>query len=243
MNFRRYWDEQAGDWDHAIFNSLREDIDGVILRSLRSAARTHADVLDFGCGVGGYLRVLAQTFDRVHAVDWSAPCVEIAARRARRLDNVTVERSTARSLARLHRAFGCVVAANVVMHPRARVRDALWRSIRRTLKRGGTGLFIVPSLESAAYCEFMRRRVAPRRASSYDFHPRLKRAEAGVVSIEGVPTKHFTGDELDATLALHGFRLMQLLRVRYRWSSEAFTPPASLRARKPWDWLAVTRAI
>lgn len=240
---QRYWDAQAGDWDHAIFNSLREDIDGVIPRALRAAARKHADVLDFGCGVGGYLRALSETFDRVHAVDWSERCVEIAAHRARRLDNVTVERSTARNLARLQRAFGCVVAANVVIHPRARVRDALWRSIRRTLKRGGTGLFIVPSLESAAYCEFMRRRVAPRRASSYDFHPRMKRAEAGVVSIEGVPTRHFTADELEATLALHGFHLTQLLRVRYRWTTEALTPPASLRARKPWDWLAVARAV
>jgi SAM-dependent methyltransferase len=240
---RDYWDRQAGEWDQAIFNSLREDVDGVVRRAIRAAARRHSTVLDFGCGVGGYLPFLSATFENVHAVDWSPQCVELAVHRAGRLPNVTVERSTPSALARLERSVGCVVAANVVIHPAARVRRTLWRSIRRVLKRGGTGIFVVPSLESAAYCEFIRRRVAPRRASSYDFHPRGVRAEAGTVGIEGVPTKHYTGEELDATLALAGFHLTRLAHVRYRWSTESLTPPRSLRARLPWDWLAVARAV
>ena len=239
---RDYWDAQARHWDEEIFNSLAEDRRGVIRRAIRRAARTHDAVLDFGCGIGGYLPLLARSFARVHAVDWSARCVAVARERAASLPNVTVERSTPRALARLRGAFGCVVAANVVIHPATRARDALWRSLRRTLRRGGTAIVVVPSLESAAFCEFIRRRTAPRRASSYDFHPRMRRAEAGVVGIEGVPTKHYTHDELSAVLALSGFQPFRLSRVQYSWSTEHLTPPPRLHADLPWDWLAEARA-
>ncbi len=239
---RDYWDRQADGWHDEIFDSLREDVRGVIRRALRSAAARHEAVLDFGCGIGGYLPFLARTFDRVHAVDWSARCVAKARRRAASLPNVTVEQSTPRTLARLAHRFACVVSANVVIHPNGAVRRRLWRSIRRAVKRGGEGVFVVPSLESAAYCEFMRRLTAPGSASAYDFHPVMRRAEAGTVGIEGVPTKHYTAEEIESTLAMAGFRLAALSRVRYAWTTERITPPSRLRAPLPWDWLAIGRA-
>ena len=240
---RDYWDRQADHWDEEIFDSLREDVRGVIRRAIRAAAARHRAAIDFGCGIGGYLPFLSQVFASVHAIDWSVRCVDRARARADDLPNVTVERNTPRALARLERNFGCVVAANVVIHPDGRVRRPLWQAIRRVVKRGGSGIFVVPSLESAAYCEFVRRRTAPRRAASYDFHPRTRGAEAGTVSIEGVPTKHYTADELRAALALAGFRVSRLCRVGYRWSTEALEPPRRMHARLPWDWLAEARAV
>ncbi len=240
---RDYWDRQADHWDEEIFDSLQEDVRGVIRRALRAAAARHRAAIDFGCGIGGYLDVLSQQFASVHAIDWSPRCVERARVRAQGLANVTVERNTPRALARLERGFGCVVAANVVIHPDGRVRRQLWNAIRRVVKRGGSGVFVVPSLESAAYCEFVRRHTAPRRAASYDFHPVTRTAEAGTVSIEGVPTKHYTADELRAALAVAGFRVARLSRVSYRWSTEALEPPPRMRARLPWDWLAEARAV
>lgn len=240
---RDYWDRQADRWDEQIFNSLREDLRGVIKRAIRAAARRHEAVLDFGCGVGGYLPFLARAFPRVHAIDWSAQCVARARERAAALPNVTVERHTPRALARLRRRFGCVVAANVVIHPDQRVRRRLWRAMRGVLTRGGTGIFVVPSLESAAYCEFVRRQTAPRRASAYDFHPRMRRPEAGTVGIEGVPTKHYTEQELATTLTLDGFAAPRLSRVHYAWATEDLTPPRRARDQLPWDWLAVARAV
>lgn len=240
---REYWDRQAGHWDDEIFDSLREDVHGVIRRALRAAAARHRTVLDFGCGVGGYLRFLSHTFESVHAIDWSPRCVERAQERTRRLPNVAVERNTPRALARLERGFGCVVAANVVIHPDGRVRRPLWNAIRRVVKRGGNGVFVVPALESAMHCELVRRQTAPRRGSAYDFHPGTRAATTGIVSIDGVPTKHYAADELRAVLAAAGFRVLRLSRVRYRWSTEALTPPRRLRARLPWDWLAEARAV
>ncbi len=240
---RDYWDRQADYWDEEIFDSLSEDVRGVIRRAIRAAARRADNVIDFGCGIGGYLPFLSRWFGSVHAIDWSARCVTRARACAADLPNVTVERNTPRALARLARGFGCVVAANVVIHPDGRVRRPLWNAMRRVVKRGGSGVFVVPSLESAAYCEFVRRRTTPRRSTAYDFHPGTPRAEAGTVSIEGVPTKHYTADELRATLALAGFGVSRLSRVNYRWSTEALAPPRRMHARLPWDWLAEARAV
>lgn len=240
---RAYWDRQTDHWDDEIFDSLSENVNGVIRKAILAAGRRHRSAIDFGCGVGGYLALLARTFEQVHAVDWSARCVDQSRRRADGWTNVTVERASPRVLTRLARSFGCVVAANVVIHPDSRVRERLWASIRRMVKRGGTGIFVAPSLESAAYCEFMRRQTAPGRPSAYDFHPRMQRPEAGTVSIQGVPTKHYTGEELAATFALSGFHLTTLARANYRWSSEALVPPRRMNAELPWDWLAVARAV
>lgn len=239
---RDYWDRQADRWEAEIFDSLSEDRTGGIRGTLRRAAAQHAEVLDFGCGVGGYLPFLSRTFKHVHAIDWSARCVVRARERTAGLTNVTLERNTQRALARLEHRFGCVIAANVVIHPRHVVRERLLRSIRRVAKQNATTLVVVPSLESAAYCEFMRRQTVPRRRSSYDFAPKMRAPEAGVVSIEGVPTKHFTSDELTATLSLCGFRLVELLRVNYAWKTEQVWPTRRLRAVLPWDWLAVALA-
>ena len=241
---REYWDRQADRWDDQIFDSLREDLRGVIKRAIRAAARRQHDaVLDFGCGVGGYLPFLSRAFSRVHAIDWSAQCVTHARERAAALANVTVERNTPRALARLRRRFGCVVAANVVIHPDERARRRLWLAMRGVVTRGATGIFVVPSLESAAYCEFVRRQTAPRQPSAYDFHPHMRRPEAGTVGIEGVPTKHYTEQELTATLVLGGFREPRLTRVHYAWATEGLTPPRRVRDQLPWDWLAVARAV
>jgi SAM-dependent methyltransferase len=240
---RDYWDALADHWDEEIFNSLAEDRDGVIRRAIRRAGRRGDSVLDFGCGVGGYLPLLARRFRRVHAVDWSAPCVDVAARRAASLGNVTVERSTPRALARLAGAFDCVIAANVVIHPETRVRRGVWRTLRRVVRRGATAIVVVPSLESAAFCEFIRRRTAPRRGSAYDFHPHMRRPEAGVVGIDGVPTKHHTHEELTAVLTLERFQPFRISRVHYSWTTENLTPPSALRADLPWDWLAEAQAI
>ena len=240
---RDYWDAQADRWDEEIFDSLAEDRKGVIARAIRRAARAHDAVLDFGCGVGGYLPFLARRFARVHAVDWSARCVAAARRRTASLPNVAVERSTPRALERLAGGFGCVVAANVVIHPAQRVRARLWRALRGAVRRGGTAIVVVPSLESAALCEFIRRRTAPRRRSAYDFHPRMRRPEAGVVAIEGVPTKHYVHDELWAVLTLAGFRPFRLSRVHYSWTTENLTPPRRLHGGLPWDWLAEAHAV
>jgi 2-polyprenyl-3-methyl-5-hydroxy-6-metoxy-1,4-benzoquinol methylase len=239
---RDYWDRQVDHWDDDIFNSLREDVHGVIRRAIHRAARRHTSAIDFGCGVGGYLFLLAREFETVHAVDWSPRCVARARERTARLRNVTVERNTPRALKGLERSFGCVVAANVVIHADGRVRRRLWRAIRRVVKRGSSGLFVVPSLESAALCEFFRRHTAPSRSASYDFHPGAGRAEAGTVSIEGVATKHYTEDELRAVLAAARFRVVKISRVRYRWSTEALVPPRRMRTRLPWDWLVEARA-
>lgn len=236
---REYWDQQADDWEGQIFDSLSEDLRGVIRRAIQRAARRSDRVLDFGCGVGGYLSFLSREFREVHAIDWSARCVARARERTRRLGNVTVERNTPRVLRRLEGAFGCVVAANVVIHPNAGVRRRLWLAIRRTARRGATSLFVVPSLESAQYCERVRRRLGLARAAGAND----VRAAAGIVPIEGVPTKHYAADELRSVLAAAGFRLTVLTPVRYAWSSEGLAQLAGTRRRLPWDWLAEARAV
>ena len=59
--------------------------------------------------------------------------------------------------------------------------------------------------------------------------------------IEGVPYKHWVGEELHLVLRDSGFRNPQLARVEYSWDTEVIAPPRPKDVAPPWDWLVVAR--
>ena len=87
----------------------------------------------------------------------------------------------------------------------------------------------------------MRRRYAPKKRALYRFAIPASRHDPGILHIEGIPYKHWVGEELQLTLADAGFEVGTPQRVEYAWKTEAASPPPSKRFAAPWDWLVVAR--
>lgn len=237
---RKYWDRMARRWDHEIFNTLYHDRFRVITAELKRSVRRGRSVADFGCGVGTYLPILGRLFEEVHGFERSRACVAIARAGVRKKGNIAVHQAA--SAPRQSRAqFDVVLCVNVAIHPSHRGRTSVLRSARSLLSPGGRLILVVPSFESAAMVATAEREAigshASRRAGHWDVGARPN----GVVSIDGVPTKHYSRQELRDSLISLGLTVTRVRRVEYSWRSQGVRPGPKLRHRLPWDWIAVAQ--
>jgi 2-polyprenyl-3-methyl-5-hydroxy-6-metoxy-1,4-benzoquinol methylase len=219
--------------------SLHEDASGNIESLLRSLASTHRKILDFGCGVGGYLHFLSKNFDEVTAADTSRACVEQAGAVARLLTNVEV--LPVRALRRSGAGrYDAVLMANVLLSPDPAERQSILREAIGHLQPGGDLVLVVPAIESVHLAEAVRRRHLPRRRTVYST-PMPGRYEPGVVCIHGQPTKHHAAEELAYELQQEGLAIIDLARAEYTWASEGFDELDDVVRQRPWDWLVRAR--
>jgi 2-polyprenyl-3-methyl-5-hydroxy-6-metoxy-1,4-benzoquinol methylase len=232
---QRYWDQAARAWDQHIMCSLHENAGGHIARLLSRLSRRHRSILDYGCGVGGYLPLLSARFARVTAVDSSRACVRKAAALARGLPNVQVQ--PASELPRRGGGkFDAVLLANVLIHPSEPIRAAILRHAAAQLRRNGSLVMVVPAVESVHLAEAQRRAHTRARASAYAA-AKAAPYEPGVIAIHGRATKHYSASEIPLFLARHGLEDARVQAAYYSWSSEGF-PALDRRTRsRPWDWL------
>ncbi|MEP7347217.1 MAG: class I SAM-dependent methyltransferase [Gemmatimonadaceae bacterium] len=228
-------------FDEEIFNSLKQDVRGVIRGAIEGVSSPRKRVMDLGCGVGRYLPLLSGQFGEVHATDWSPGCVRHASQVAKRLPNVRVALPKSYGGPEWTGRFGVVTAINVLFDPRERRRVALLSEIRRLLTPRGSLVLVVPSLEAIVYADAVRRTCAPRRPSLYEFAIPASKRDPGILLIEGVPYKHWVGEELQLVLRNAGFRPGPLARVEYKWETEVVAPPRPRELAPPWDWLVVAR--
>ncbi|MBL6750271.1 MAG: methyltransferase domain-containing protein [Nevskia sp.] len=217
--------------------SLHEEANGEIAALLGAVAGTHRRILDYGCGVGGYLPLLSQVFGEVVAVDSSGGCVEKARQAARALRNVEVYPTGELARRSAGRAFDALLMANVLIHPDEAVRSKILRLALARLRRGGVLILVVPAIESVHLAEAVRRAYAPRRKSSYTMARAGKGFAAGVVGILGHPTKHYAADELTVYLESRRLRVNRIARAEYSWRSESFEALDRKLRQRPWDWL------
>jgi 2-polyprenyl-3-methyl-5-hydroxy-6-metoxy-1,4-benzoquinol methylase len=91
-------------------------------------------ILDYGCGLGDLVRLLAQAFDTVHGYDPSPANIELAKKRAhgaKLFDDPEL-------LPKGH--YGAVILAGVLRHVPPENRPGLLRNVVQLLSRGGCAI-------------------------------------------------------------------------------------------------------
>ncbi len=232
---RKYWDRMAARWDDEIFNTLHHDKFRVIAGEIERSSRRARLAADFGCGTGIYIPLLSRLFDQVHGFERSRACVEIAREKFRTKKKVGIHPASAAAIRR-YGGSEMVLCVNVAVHPALRARASVLRAVRALLVPGGTLILVVPSLESATMVAAAEREMIKRRGD-WD----VRSEEDGVVTIEGMPYHHYSKGGLRDFVAGFGFTVSRIRRVEYSWQSQGVPAAAKLRARLPWDWIAVAR--
>jgi len=225
-------------WDQEIFNTLHHDRSGVIGGEIKRSSRRARSIADFGCGTGIYLPLLSRLFDDVQGFERSMACVAIARRKLPTLTNVAVHSASAASVRR-HGQFDVVLCVNVAVHPARRARAGVFRAIRALLSPGGRLILVVPSLESATMVAAAEEAALRGRAGSRAADWVAGEQADGVVTIEGMPYKHYAKREVGALLEGLGLGVSRIRRVEYSWRSQGVRPAANRNHELPWDWIAV----
>ncbi|MFN0009945.1 MAG: class I SAM-dependent DNA methyltransferase [Planctomycetota bacterium] len=239
----RRWDAMAARFDDLVCHVLAEDRGRIVAKRIAAEARKlrgrgsgrRLVAVDFGCGTGRALALLARHFDRVIGTDVSGDCLA-AARVPESVELVRADLGRPRvALPVPRRGADLGLCVNVAIMPDERLRSRILANVARHVRTGGRLFLVVPAHES----ELLVRRRFAEWTGSRARTGRTERPVEGLFQVGGALTKLWTREELETLGPRLGFRILSIERVEYSWSTEFEHPPRSFRAPYPWDWLAV----
>ena len=245
-----YWDRVAHRYDDEILDALGSDRHQVIRGCIREHANKNRLAADFGCGVGKALPLLSRSFSIVDAYDLSRNNIKLARRACGKLPNIRYHHRDLSVDEPNPVEVDFAVSINVLLTPSHEIRSAILRTICRGLRPGGRLLLVTPSLESALYSDFRLLEWNMREGFGYDeareegLTKDSKNGGAlanGIVTLDGVATKHYLREELHVTLGVLGFEAIDTQKVEYAWSTEFDEAPAWLKGPYPWDWMVLAQ--
>ncbi|MFZ9982276.1 MAG: class I SAM-dependent methyltransferase [Cyclobacteriaceae bacterium] len=244
MNEQQHWNKIASSYNDEIFDVFASDRKKLLPAYLKKHRKKDGRALDFGCGNGKAFRLLSPLFHHVTGSDISENLLIDAS--DRKFKNVTL----------LHRDLSdpeidlpksdFIFSCNVIMLPEAEANNRMLLNIFKALKKGGSCLLVVPSVESMMFSSwtlmnlYLKEGTMPQDINPEEFdyfNGTPQEISDGVFYIDGVPTRHYTAPQIEVMTREAGLKLTALERLEYNWESEIADPPKDLKDPYPWDWL------
>lgn len=248
MDQEKHWNAIAPSYEDEIFDVFKSDKNKILPQYFKRHANPSNRAIDFGCGVGKAFPYLAPVFKEILALDISEECLSTA--KERPYTNITFKHADLSNprlkIAPADFAFCC----NVIMLPEVEKNAVMFRNIYKSLKKGGSALIVVPSLESVLHASwqlirlYKKEGVDLKNIPTYEFDyfkadkPNLVQ---GIIHINNVPTKHYTHCELQELMREAGFRITAIEKIEYDWNTEFDKPARWMKDPYPWDWLIECR--
>jgi SAM-dependent methyltransferase len=251
MNDAQHWNSIAETYDDQIFNVFKNDKKKKLKKHVSKFANGKNTAIDFGCGTGKALPLLAPFFKEIIGIDVSAKCIAVA--KTAPYKNVTFKEADLAadkiSLPTVDFAFCC----NVAMSDNVKRNYRILKNVLNSLNKGGVALIVLPSLESVSISALALMRWYEEEGVNLAQIPKheLKNFRGstpmhigeGIVNIEGVPTKHYLFTELYGLFNSDKYSLLSLDRLEYGWETEFDSPPKWMQAPYPWDWVAEVKRV
>jgi SAM-dependent methyltransferase len=249
MNEELHWNRIAHSYDDEIFDVFRSDKKKKLPVYFDKYANKDHVAIDLGCGIGKAFPYLSPAFKKVLAVDISDKCLDIAAND--QYPNIEFRKAdlTDPELKLPTADFG--FCCNVLLLPDLDKNIAMLHNAHRALKKNAAAVFVIPSLDSMLFYAWRliewnkKEGVKPSDIpdSEFSYFSGSKRdIFQGLIRIDGVITKHYSHPEIEVIFRDAGFKIRNIDRIEYEWTTEFADPPAWLKNPYPWDWLVeVTR--
>ena len=240
---KSYWEKIAPIYETEIFDVLKNDKKGHIIKAIESFASQKKSIIDIGCAVGKWLPVLSPLFKQVHAIDISTKNLQIAEKKYTPLKNISYQRIDMSAKVVPAIQFEAAICINAILTADLKKRNLFFKHMAGFLKPNADLVLVVPSLESKIFSHIVANKFNVDNAKN-DIAPTGKRAieqiryiKDGVTDIDDVPTKHFLKEELELLLDLEGFKVKKIQKIKYPWSTEFHKAPSWLKNPTPWDWM------
>jgi 2-polyprenyl-3-methyl-5-hydroxy-6-metoxy-1,4-benzoquinol methylase len=247
---KSYWNKMGKIYRDEIFSVSESDKSKVIKRQLKKYAKVGGVAADFGCGIGGFVPMMAEHFKKVYAIDFSKSCLQKAQSLHGDLSNVSFHCADLTKPKLSFPKVDSILCVNAVITSSLSKRIGIFKNLSAHVKKDGYLFLVVPSLESACLTNYrliqwnLDEGMSPSSAIISGFEkPKSPTAclHQGVVEIDHVPTKHYLKEELTVLLEDLDFDIMSFQKVEYRWNTEFDSPPKWMKAPYPWDWLIVAK--
>lgn len=243
-NVGGYFSSYANDYQDEFVASCDDDKTGSILKFIKK----YSEILeskgrvnfayDFGCGPGLYIKHFAHRFKKVEGCDIADDLIEKATNVfCSQFDNVNlfvhdltrdvIPTKTQGSFSTMEERPTFAVCANVLIVPDLNAREKILKTIHRTLAEDSYIIFVLPSIESALYCNYRMKLLKPRN-ETIDEDLTIKdntpqqayKLVRGIIDRDGVPTKHYVKQEALYWLGKNGFEVLESSEACYDWETE-----------------------
>ena len=237
----------ASSYQEEIFDVLQQDKKKLLVKAIKKYAKSTHSVIDIGCAIGKWLPVLSPLFKKVIALDISANNLKIAQQLYPTLPNVTYKRADMSAVSAKIPAAEFGVCINAILTPHAKDRAIFFSNLKKCIKKNGTLVLTVPSLESYLLTRIIQRQFGIDKKAFAEKITGKKALQKwillmqGVGEIDQVPHKHFLEEELLLNLGKSGFNVIEIKKIEYPWSTEFNHPPSWLQSPKPWDWMVLAQ--
>ena len=244
---RPYWEKMASVYDEEIFDVLKQDKKGLIIKAIKKHANANATAIDIGCAIGKWLPTLSPLFNKVVALDISAENLRIAKEKYAHLENISYLRADMSSKGVKLPKSDLGICINAILTPTKKDRQHFFSALTKCIKKNGILIASVPAFESKLLTHLIQREFNIDKREFADMNSkkhaprRWNNILQGNFEIDNVPHKHFTREELQLLFNKAGFEVLQLEKIEYPWSTEFNNPPKWLKDPKPWDWMIVLK--
>ena len=246
-----YGEDVADSYESNIFSVFDNDRKRLVAKAIKRYANPSGTACDLGCGHGPFIPSLAPHFKKVIGFDISSKLLAKAEAQHASFSNVSYKKADLAKAGAQLPLMDLALSVNAIITASLKHRILMLDLICKRLKPGAHFILVVPSLESALLTDSrliewnLREGMPPGTASgkayqaNRDVH--TPRIHEGIVKIDGVETKHYLREELDAILSRRGLDKINCSKLEYTWESEFASPPRWMKDPYPWDWLCVGR--
>ena len=244
----KHWDNLAESFEAEVMSSLHSDKNKVLFKAIKKYVKKKDHVADYGCGVGGFIPLLATCANKISACDFSPKCIDVAKIKFAGKKNLNLfVHDLTKPL-----ALKCdvAIAANVLISHQPEMLRKMLKTMSATVKKGGYLIVVVPAMESSLFVfqKIMEIRIAKGesigKAKKY-IEGKIKSdmisLADGVVKVGSVPTKHYIGEEFESLLKQFKMETVERNKLEYDWDTELVNPPKGLKGPFPFDWMFVSK--
>jgi Methyltransferase domain. len=212
MNEKKRWNTIAPTYNEEIFDVFKSDKLKLLLHYFQKHGNKNNKAIDFGCGNGKAFSLLSPRFKHVLGLDISQGLLDQA--EGLGYSNVTLQQKDltlpSLRLPKADFAFCC----NVAILSDVEMNNRLIKNVHRSLKPGGSAVFVIPSIESVLFSSwrlidwYKKEGVKANEIDADEisgFQPKKHEILQGLININGVLTKHYTAPEIDVVFSRAGF--------------------------------------
>ena len=139
---KSYWEKIAPSYETEIFDVLKNDKHGKIVKAIQSFASKDSSIIDIGCAVGKWLPVIAPIFKGVKAIDISSKNLKIAAAKYPEYKNVQYERIDMSAKKIKAQKYDAAICINAILTESLPKRNLFFKHMTRFIKKGETLLYV-----------------------------------------------------------------------------------------------------
>lgn len=264
---RRYHCQVISPFAPKISFRLPNDISSIVRSWGRDGSLGKRVAIDFGCGVGDGLQLLAGRFPLAAGIDFCEAMLQQSYRRLHRerhpvqylrgngltaladaITDVKKRKDTQRhtflvkaNMERLRPLANSVdigLAINSFIAPTPTKNRRMFREVARSLTKGGTLFLVMPSLDTVEYLFKLFHRYDIDASSMGS----VQQPEGIFVEPSGLRQKYYTPDEIVDLLEENNLHMATMEKVLYPWSLiKRFGWGYFPRHRRLWDWYVIAR--